>query len=309
MTDGRDQEARLPAALAEAADGFAHHLRYQLGRSPHTVRAYVGDVESLLGHAARMGAEDVAGVDLVVLRSWLARLRTTGAAKATVARRGSAARVFTAWAHRRGLLLVDPGVLLATPKGRRRLPDFLRQDEAGQLLDQVSGEDPVDLRDRAALELLYGTGIRVGELCALDLDDVQAGRRVLRVIGKGDKERTVPYGQPAHLALEAWILRGRPAWRTVASGPALLLGARGGRVDPRTVRAMVHQRVAAVEGAPDIGPHGLRHSAATHLLEGGADLRSVQELLGHATLGTTQIYTHVSVERLRTSYERAHPRA
>jgi len=174
---------------------------------------------------------------------------------------------------------------------------------------ELAGDEVVDLRDRVALELLYATGVRVSELCGLDLDDVDTGRRVVRVLGKGRKERSVPYGVPAQQALDRWLAEGRPEWAGPHSGAALLLGARGGRVDPRTVRTLVHRRLADVPGAPDLGPHGLRHSAATHLLEGGADLRSVQELLGHATLATTQIYTHVSIERLRTSYERAHPRA
>ena len=299
----------LPAALSDALEAFVRHLELERGRSPHTVRAYAGDVASLLDHATRLGVVEPADVDLQVLRSWLARLRSAGAARTTMARRSSAARVFTAWAHRRGLLPSDPGLLLATPKGHRPLPDVLQPDEAARLVDAVSGDAPGDLRDRLALELLYATGIRVSELCGLDVDDVDRHRRVVRVLGKGGKERTVPYGVPAEQALEAWLLGGRPVWATSGSGPALLLGARGRRVDPRTIRTVVHQRLAAVPGAPDLGPHGLRHSAATHLLEGGADLRSVQELLGHATLATTQIYTHVSVERLRTSYDRAHPRA
>jgi integrase/recombinase XerC len=299
----------LPAALAAAADGFARHLELERGRSVHTVRAYSGDVALLLDHASRLGVTEPAEIDLAVLRSWLARLRTTGAARTTLARRGSAARVFTAWAHRRGLMPSDPGALLATPKGHRPLPDVLQPDEAGRLVDAIDGDTPTDLRDRAALELLYATGIRVGELCGLDVDDVDRGRRVVRVLGKGNKERSVPYGGPADAAIGTWLARGRPAWAVAGSGAALLLGARGGRVDPRTIRTVVHRRLADVPGAPDLGPHGLRHSAATHLLEGGADLRSVQELLGHATLATTQIYTHVSVERLRTSYDRAHPRA
>jgi integrase/recombinase XerC len=299
----------LPDALADALEAFVRHLALERGRSAHTVRAYRGDVASLLEHAARLGVEDVAGLDLGVLRSWLARQRTGGAARTTLGRRGSAARTFTAWAARRGLLIDDPGPLLASPKGHRPLPDVLRPDESARLLDAVGGDTPEELRDRLALELLYATGTRVGELCGLDVDDVDLSRRVLRVLGKGDRERTVPYGAPAGAALDAWLARGRPAWATARSGPALLLGARGGRVDPRTVRAVVHRRLADVPGAPDLGPHGLRHSAATHLLEGGADLRSVQELLGHASLATTQVYTHVSVERLRASYASAHPRA
>jgi len=299
----------LPPLLGEALEAFVRHLALERGRSAHTVRAYAGDLASLLQHAARLGVTAPDGLDVTVLRSWLARLRTGGAARTTLARRGSAARVFTAWVHRRGMAAEDPGLLLAAPKGHRPLPEVLQQDETGRLLDSVDGDAPVDLRDRAALELLYATGIRVGELCGLDVDDVDTGRRVVRVLGKGGKERSVPYGVPAVHAVATWLERGRPAWATARSGAALLLGARGGRIDQRAVRRLVHRRLADVPGAPDLGPHGLRHSAATHLLEGGADLRSVQELLGHATLATTQIYTHVSVERLRTSYDRAHPRA
>ncbi|HZB47523.1 MAG TPA: tyrosine-type recombinase/integrase, partial [Mycobacteriales bacterium] len=178
------------------------------------------------------------------------------------------------------------------------------------LVDQPPADDsPLGRRDRLVLELLYATGIRVGELVGLDVDDVDRHRRVVRVIGKGDKERTVPYGVPAERALEDWLQHGRPGLATAQSGPALVLGAKGRRVDPRTVRRLVHEHLARLPGAPDLGPHGLRHSAATHLLEGGADLRSVQEILGHASLSTTQIYTHVSVERLRAAYRQAHPRA
>ncbi|MBC7374689.1 MAG: tyrosine recombinase XerC [Frankiales bacterium] len=306
MTADQDE---LPPALARTLGAFTRHLALEAGRSAHTVRAYTGDVGALLQHAARLGVTEPAGLDLAVLRSWLARSRTTGAARTTLARRGSSARVFTAWAHRRGLLATDPGALLATPKGRRPLPDVLAPDEAAQLIDQVDGDTPEDLRDRAALELLYATGIRVGELCGLDVDDVDDSRRVVRVLGKGNKERSVPYGGPAAQSVQAWLVRGRPAWVTATSGAALLLGRRGGRVDQRSVRTLVHRRLADVPGAPDLGPHGLRHSAATHLLEGGADLRSVQELLGHASLATTQLYTHVSIERLRSSYQQAHPRA
>lgn len=298
----------LPAALEQARDAFRRHLELELNRSPHTVRAYDGDLVSLLRHAHELGVVDPAELDLALLRSWLARQRTGGASRATLARRGSTARTFTQWAHRTGLMPTDPGALLAAPKGHRVLPEVLRPDEAVRLVD-IEGDDVVDLRDRVVLEVLYATAIRVSELCGLDLDDLDPGRRVLRVLGKGRKERTVPYGLPAQRALDTWLSQGRPRWARPGSGPALLLGARGGRLDPRTVRAVVHRRLAAVPGAPDLGPHGLRHSAATHLLEGGADLRSVQELLGHATLATTQIYTHVSIERLRTSYERAHPRA
>jgi len=184
----------------------------------------------------------------------------------------------------------------------------LRADEA---IAQVSfaGEETEDLRDRVALELLYATGVRVTELCGLDLDDVDQGRRVVRVLGKGRKERSVPYGTPAGRAVDRWLRAGRPSLRIEGSGPALFLGVRGRRIDQRAVRALVHTRIADVPGAPDIGPHGLRHTAATHLLEGGADLRSVQEMLGHADLSTTEQYTHISDRRRRETYFSAHPHA
>ena len=308
MTAARAVRDELPPGLATARAEFVQYLALERDRSPHTVRAYDGDVGSLLQHAAETGLSVVGELDVHLLRSWLARLRSEGASRATLARRGSTARTFTAWAHRTGRLGNDPGLLLAAPKSLRTLPEVLRADEAAKLVD-VQGDDVVDLRDRLVLELLYATGVRVGELCGLDVDDVDTSRRVVRVLGKGRKERAVPYGVPAQRALDTWLAHGRPRWAGPRTGAALLLGARGGRIDPRTVRAVVHRRLQDVPGAPDLGPHGLRHTAATHLLEGGADLRSVQELLGHATLATTQIYTHVSIERLRKSYERAHPRA
>lgn len=303
----------LPAELDAALEGFVRHLRSERGLSEHSVRAYRGDVTSLLGHLARMGRTRLADLDLLALRSWLAGQSSRGMARTTLARRAAAARAFTAWTTRQGLTPTDPGALLATPRTGRTLPGVLRRDEADALLDVASlaadDESPVGLRDLAALELLYASGIRVGELCGLDVDDVDRSRRVVRVLGKGAKERTVPVGQPALRAVDRWLADGRPALSTPTSGPALFLGARGRRVDPRTVRRAVHALLAHVPGAPDLGPHGLRHSAATHLLEGGADLRSVQELLGHATLATTQIYTHVSVDRLKATYDQAHPRA
>jgi integrase/recombinase XerC len=305
--------AGLPPGLAEAADGFERHLALERNRSPHTVRAYLGDVVGLLDHLTRLGGRRVADLELGTLRGWLGVLRARGASRATMARRAAALRTFTAWAHACGLIADDPGQLLASPKTARNLPPVLRPDEAARLM---TAPDPdgtaapaVALRDRLVVELLYASGIRVSELVGLDVDDVDRRRRVLRVLGKGSKQRTVPYGLPADQALDDWLRSGRPELATAESGAALLLGVRGRRIDQRTVRAIVHRRAAAVPGAPDLGPHGLRHTAATHLLEGGADLRAVQELLGHASLATTQIYTHVSVERLRSTYQRAHPRA
>lgn len=303
----------LPDPLGAAVDEFAAFLRSERDRSEHTVRAYAGDVASLLEHLVRLGRTDLATLDVAALRSWLARQRTQGRARATLARRASAARTFTAWAHRQGLLRSDPGRLLASPTGRRILPTVLRADQATTLLDAVADDaadrDPVALRDRALLELLYATAIRVGELVGLDIADIDDERMAVRVLGKGRKERSVPYGAPARVALRAWITSGRPMLIGPMAEDALFVGVRGGRLGTRAAREIVHRHMRAVPDAPDLGPHGLRHTAATHLLEGGADLRSVQELLGHASLATTQIYTHVSVERLRQTYDQAHPRA
>jgi integrase/recombinase XerC len=304
--------AGLPPALAGAVDAFERHLRLERNRSAHTVRAYVGDTVGFLDHVARLGGRDLHDVDLAHLRGWLGVLRARGASRATLARRAAALRTFCAWAFAAGLVDSDVGQLLASPRPRRHLPAVLRTDEAAQLMaaaERAEAPEPVVLRDRLVLELLYASGIRVAELVGLDIDDVDRHRRVLRVFGKGSKERTVPYGRPADHALEQWLQHGRPMLATSTSGSALLLGVRGRRLDQRAVRAIVHRAAGSVPGAPDLGPHGLRHTAATHLLEGGADLRAVQELLGHASLSTTQIYTHVSVERLRRSYQRAHPRA
>jgi integrase/recombinase XerC len=255
----------------------------------------------------------VTELDLRTLRSWLAKQQTTGRSRTTIARRATAARVFTAWLARTGRIPVDPGAALGSPKRLKTLPPVLRADEADALIkaaaELADDGSPVGLRDVAMLELLYATGIRVGELVGLDVDDIDAERRVVRVFGKGRKERSVPYGTPAAAALDRWLRHGRPALRAEGAGAALFLGARGRRIDQRVVRELVHRRIADVPGAPDIGPHGLRHTAATHLLEGGADLRSVQELLGHASLATTQLYTHVTTDRLRRAYQQAHPRA
>lgn len=277
--------------------------------SPHTVRAYVGDAASLLEHLHRSSGAQVADLDIRTIRSWLARLRSAGAARSSLARRSAAARAFTAFAHRRGLSPADPGLLLVSPRPHRTLPSVLRADQVATVLDRPIGGDPLDLRDRLVVELLYGSAIRVGELVGLDLDDVDDGRRLLVVLGKGARERSVPFGVPAATALAAWLGHGRPRLRSADSGAALLLGRRGGRLDPREARRVVHRRTAGFDGAPELAPHGLRHSAATHMLEGGADLRSVQELLGHASLTTTQLYTHVSAERLTAVYRQAHPRA
>jgi integrase/recombinase XerC len=291
---------------------FDEYLGLQCGRSAHTRRAYLGDLRSLLAFLDARGI-GLDGLSLPVLRTWLAAAAGVGAARTTLARRTSAVKAFTAWAVRRGLLTTDPAARLQVPKAHRVLPAVLRQDQA---LDAMAAAksgaeqgDPLALRDRLIVEMLYATGIRVSELCGLDIDDVDTAHRLVRVLGKGNKQRTVPFGVPAADALRAWLTDGRAALVTAESGPALLLGARGRRLDVRQARTVVHQTVSAVNGAPDMGPHGLRHSAATHLLEGGADLRVVQELLGHSSLATTQLYTHVAVSRLRAVHDQAHPRA
>lgn len=303
----------LSEAWIQVLAEFEHHLAAERDLSAHSVRAYLTDLAGLADHASRMGLTSPADLSIRSLRSYLANQQTLGRARTTLGRRATSARAFTAWLHRSGRTKSDVGALLAIPKAHRDLPVALGHDDIRRLLDATAAaaqdEGPIGQRDLAILEILYATGIRVGELAGLDLDDVDSERRVLRVFGKGRKERAVPYGTPAADALGEWTRFGRQELVTTASGAALFLGARGGRIDQRTVRRVVHSRLADIEGAADVGPHGLRHTAATHLLEGGADLRSVQEILGHSSLGTTQIYTHVSTERLRAAYALAHPRA
>ncbi len=304
----REIHEALPVAMRDAADDFGRHLAGVDNRSAHTIRAYVGDVVSLLDHAADLGCSTPADLDIAVLRGWLATRMRQGAARTSQARRAAAARAFTAWAHRTGLAPSDPGAQLASPRAHRDLPTVLRADQAADLLERDERQDAEGLRDRAVLELLYATGVRVSELCGLDRADVDEARRVVRVFGKGAKERAVPYGVPAQRALDAWLRHGRPALAIGASGDALFLGVKGGRLQQTVVRRIV-LAAARAAGLPHTSPHDLRHSAATHLLDGGADLRAVQDLLGHASLSSTQIYTHVSTERLRAAFKQAHPRA
>jgi len=317
VSTGRAEE--LEALL----DAFGTHLRVEKGRSEHTVRAYRSDVRDLLTTVSPPPVEpgaghvpDLAAIGLADLRAWLAA-GSDHLARSTLARRAAAVRTFTAWARRTGRSDTDPALRLQAPRRHRTLPHVLAADQVAGLLDAAAERvvpeegraDPVRLRDVAAFELLYATGCRISEVVGADVDDLDVDRRVLRVLGKGGKERTVPFGEPALAAVQAWLAEGRPALATADSGPALLLGRRGRRVDQRQLRAVLSDLLTRLPGAPATTPHGLRHSAATHMLDGGADLRSVQELLGHATLSTTQIYTHVSVERLRRSHRQAHPRA
>jgi integrase/recombinase XerC len=304
----REMHEALPPVMRAAVDDFGLHLARVENRSAHTVRAYLSDVISLLDHAARDGCATPADLDITVLRGWLARRMAGGAARSSQARRAAAVRTFTGWAHRAGLAPADAGAQLASPRAHRDLPTVLGAEQAADLVEAPPGDaEPVTLRDRAVLEMLYATGVRVSELCGLDLTDVDAARRVVRVFGKGAKERAVPYGIPAQRALDAWLRGGRPVL-AAAGEKAVFVGARGGRVQQTVVRRIV-AAAARSAGLPHLSPHDLRHSAATHLLDGGADLRAVQDLLGHASLSSTQIYTHVSTERLRAAFRQAHPRA
>lgn len=311
LTDAGGREA----AREELVEAFGRFLALQRGLSAHTVRAYLADVGQLLDHlvqGAPAGDGPLAGLDLATLRAWLADQRGRGMSRATLARRTAAVRTFCGWAFRAGHLAEDVGARLRSPRPDRHLPTVLDVDDTAQLLaaaaERAADDDPVHLRDWAALEMLYATGVRIGELVGIDVPDVDARERTVRVTGKGDKQRVVPFGVPAQRALGAWLDRGRPALAGPTSARALFLGARGGRVDPRTLRGALH-RLTAAAGVRDLAPHGLRHTAATHLLAGGSDLRTVQEVLGHSSLATTQRYTHITPERLLAAYTQAHPRA
>ena len=303
----------MPEAFEQALAGFGRYLESERARSEHTVRAYLSDLHSLLTYAASEGAVDLPGLELGTLRRWLGAQSQAGMSRSTLARRSATARSFTTWAMREELLDTDPALRLRAPKAEKSLPGVLQSQQLMRLLGSLEEAStsgaPLPLRNRAMVELLYATGLRVGELAGLDVDDLDPDRRTLRVIGKGNKERTVPYGVPAAVAVDDWLRRGRPVLATGLSGVALFLGARGNRVDQRQVRSVVKDLFEALADTSATGPHALRHSAATHLLDGGADLRAVQEILGHSSLATTQIYTHVSVDRLRKSYQQAHPRA
>lgn len=307
-------ETELPPELEALLSSYLRHLRGQRNLAEHTVRAYRTDLLNLFTHLGRLGIDSLDSVDLRALRSWLAKQHTLGQARTTLQRRAAAARVFFAWARETGQIATDPAANLRSPKVSRILPPTLEAATAAQMLDAAAatmGEPggPIAVRDVAILEVLYATGIRVSELCGLDMADLDRERQVIRVLGKGSKERTVPVGAPAVRAVDVWLGKARPQLVTGESGHAIFLGERGKRIDPRVARRVVHRSLQMTPGAPDLGPHGLRHAMATHLLEGGADLRSVQEMLGHASLATTQIYTHVTNERLRSAFEQAHPRA
>lgn len=294
--------------LDTAIESFAEHLLLERGLSQHTIRAYRSDLASLASFCRARGIDVVPPLPLETVRDWLFECSEAGLSAATLARRSASVRRFGDW-------IGDSEELrrLKTPKRAGRLPRVVAEDGIRIMIDslraRVAGGEPAALRDLAVVELLYASAIRVGELVALDVDDVDTGRLTVRVVGKGDRERVVPFGRPALDALVDWLSvrdRMRAAGR---DSSALFLGARGGRLGQRRVRQLVADLLQLVPGSGPAGPHALRHSAATHLLDGGADLRAVQEMLGHASLGTTQIYTHVSFDRLRETYRGAHPRA
>ena len=295
-------------------NAFTRHLEIERNLSVHTIRAYLGDLESLITHLELIGVKNISQLELTHLRSWLANQQVKGGARNTLSRRAVSVRLFTKWAVKNGFLEKDIAATLATPKGHRTLPEVLEIADAKLAMESMATraseeETPISLRDVAMVEMLYATGARVAELCGLDLSDIDYDRQTIRVLGKGNKERTIPLGNPAVKALKVWLKDGRESLMNEHSGNAVFLGARGKRIDQRAVRTVVYEALSAIEGIERMGPHSLRHSAATHLLEGGADLRTVQEILGHASLATTQIYTHVSTERLQKAFKQAHPRA
>lgn len=291
---------------------YCAYLESGRGYSAHTVKGYRTDVSELFEYLKQQKLESPQQLELEHLRDWLYVISETGLAKSSLARKSASVRSFTAWALKHELLETDPGLRLRTPKATRHLPKVVGRESIAQIfkiLESMATQDnPGGQRDLLAVELLYASGARVSELVGLNLSDVDYSRNLLRVMGKGGKQRMVPFGAPARDALDAWIKFGREKYATDKSGDALLLNSRGARVGVRQIYSLVAGLLAETPtGAA--GPHSLRHSAATHLLDGGADLRAVQELLGHASLGTTQIYTHVSIERLKEGYKVAHPRA
>ena len=296
------------------SDSYADHLRNDRNLSENSIRAYLADLESLITHINLLGIENFSDLNINHLRSWLANLSTRGAARASITRRVVSIRAFTYWGAKNGWLERDIGRDLLAPKPERALPEILDIASAEEVISAVQtrvaeSPSPIGYRDLAIIEVLYGSAIRVSELVGLDLSDIDYERSTIRVIGKGNRERVVPVGAPAIRSMDQYLKLGRIYLASDTAGDALFIGSRGKRIDQRIVREVVYQATSSSSKNLRLGPHALRHSAATHLLEGGADLRTVQELLGHSSLSTTQIYTHVTEERIKTAYEQAHPRA
>ena len=302
----------MPNELPSAIDQFGAELSVGRGFSPNTVKAYLSDVSDLQDFMESKNQNEILDLDLELLRDWLWRVSEKGLTKTTLARKSAAVRAFTAWLYKNGKLDTDPGLRLRSPKASRALPKVLSREAMSGIFDKLEPlatvDNPSGIQDLLMVELLYGSGIRVSELVGLNLEDIDYGRKILRVTGKGNKQRMVPYSDPASDALAAWIRSGRTQFENEVSQNALLITSRGKRVGVRQVYALVASLLSET-AVGQAGPHALRHSAATHLLDGGADLRAVQELLGHSSLATTQIYTHVSVDRLKQGYLKAHPRA
>lgn len=301
--------------FSDVVKKFVTYLEIEKNRSPNTVRTYKTDLELFLEFASATGIKNLDSLELNTFRLWLADQKKKGSSNSTISRRSSTVRVFSTWAFQKGLIKTDPAVRLISPKVNRTLPNVLAQKQASNLMQTASNLDDeensvtIRMRDHAVLEVLYSSGIRVSELTGLDIKDLDFTRCTMRVIGKGNKERVVPFGQPAKEAIQTYLTKARAELANEKSGNALFLGTRGKRLDTRQVRRILTNAIARVEGLVNVSPHDLRHSAATHMLEGGADLRIVQELLGHSSLATTQKYTHVTIERLREVFANAHPRA
>ena len=301
--------------FSDVVKKFVTYLEIEKNRSPNTVRTYKTDLELFLEFASATGIKNLDSLELNTFRLWLADQKKKGSSNSTISRRSSTVRVFSTWAFQKGLIKTDPAVRLISPKVNRTLPNVLAQKQASNLMQTASNLDDeensvtIRMRDHAVLEVLYSSGIRVSELTGLDIKDLDFTRCTMRVIGKGNKERVVPFGQPAKEAIQTYLTKARAELANEKSGNALFLGTRGKRLDTRQVRRILTNAIARVEGLVNVSPHDLRHSAATHMLEGGADLRIVQELLGHSSLVTTQKYTHVTIERLREVFANAHPRA
>ena len=306
-----DNEPAVSAQWDGIIEDYLDFLTFTKGRSENTVKAYRNDLHSLVD-----GLTTVDQLTLHHIRRWQADALRAGHARSSLSRRASAARNFGRWLDHRGIVRSDPASRLSSPQPDKTLPRVLSADQTAQILHNLEvgaeEEDPIALRDLAMVEFMYGTGVRVSELCRLNIGDLDFARQTVTILGKGNKQRVGPFGESAARALKRWMDTGRP---TVAAhghhndaDQAVFLGKRGGRIDPRQVRTVVHQATSTILGG-DVSPHALRHSAATDVLEGGADLRVVQEMLGHASLATTQIYTHVDSERLKAVFNQAHPRA
>ena len=311
-------ESVSATSIAALADDFVRAAAAERDLSPHTISAYRSDLRDFAEWAGRSDHHELGKIDRTLIRRYVSYLAERRYARRSVARKASAIRSMLNWAVARGLLAASPAADVQAPKLDKPLPKVMKQAAAARLCELPPDDEPIGMRDRAILELLYGSGVRVAELCALDLDDVDLAHAAMQVTGKGRKQRRLPISAPAREALVRYVKEARPqllaagrqgsAAETHLKGHPVFLNTRGRRLGPRGVRAMITRYLTA-DGGPHVSPHTLRHSFATHLLDGGADLRAVQELLGHESLATTQIYTHVSTERLRAVYEQSHPRA